>query len=89
MVKVPQYEPEMKIVGISDTVSPINNVLNDICAQNDIDVNHIKLIRDYTIDVTRRIYRNVTIKLYAGYIDEVHKHWNTIEWTTASVFRAG
>lgn len=59
---IPSYQPEMKIVGINDMLTPMVEIIASICAQNDIDPLHIQLVREYTIDVTRRIYRNAIIK---------------------------
>lgn len=52
----------MKIVGFSDVVTPISELITDVCVQNGINPDDIQLVREYKIDVTRRTYRNAIVR---------------------------
>lgn len=60
--KITPYQPDMKIVGFSDVVTPISELITDVCVQNGINPDDIQLVREYKIDVTRRTYRNAIVR---------------------------
>lgn len=59
---VPGYQPTMKVVGHNDFLTPADDILAKMRTQNQIDENAIEFVRDYTIDASRRAYRNLIVK---------------------------
>lgn len=58
--RIPQYTPQMKVVCISDIVTPANQLVDELLTQNAVDAS-FKYIRDYNITTPRRTYRNMIV----------------------------
>lgn len=58
---IPPYQPSMKIVGFNDVSTPMTEKLTEICIQNQIDPAHLQLIREYSVNASRRTYRNAIV----------------------------
>lgn len=63
-VKIQQvrpYQPTMKIVGFNDMSTPMSEIVTRIATENAISPGDLNLVREYTVDASRRVYRNSII----------------------------